>query len=120
MIDLESQVAAFQPQAARTAEQKSAEGTVEDATEASLSTDSRLFLMKQVGLNAAGPSTLFTSGPACGRIKRNTMWASVTLDFLSENRQLGRQAGLTPLRALNRFIQDVQGVAMRPCMWKNP
>lgn len=62
MIDLESQVAAFQLQAAQTKEQKSAKGTIDDTTEASLSPDSQHFLMKQVGLNTTGPSTLFTCG----------------------------------------------------------
>lgn len=69
MIDLESQVAVFQLQAARTKEQKSAKGTVEDATEASLSPHSQLLLMKREELKTTGPLTLFTSGLACGWIK---------------------------------------------------
>lgn len=56
MIDLESQVAAFQLQ-----EVKSAKGTVENATEARLPSDSKLFLVEQVVHNTTGPSTLFAS-----------------------------------------------------------
>lgn len=79
LIDLESQVAAFQLQAGLTKEQKSAGGTVEDATEAILLPGSQFFLMKQEELNTTGPSTLFTSGMACGWIKRNGMRVCVTL-----------------------------------------
>ena len=40
---------------------KSTKGTVEDAAEARLPSDSKLFLVEQVVHNTTGPSTLFAS-----------------------------------------------------------
>lgn len=95
MIDLESEVAAFQHQAAPSEAQESANRAVEDATEASLSPHAQLFLMKLLELHTTGTSTLFAFGLACGWIKGDEMQDSMPLDFLCMIRQLGRQAGLS-------------------------
>lgn len=65
--------------------------------------------MKQEELNTTGSSTQFTSGLACGWIKRNGILPFVTVDFLSVICRLGRQIEVTPLRVLKRFIQVVLG-----------
>lgn len=101
LIELESQVAGFQL-LGQTNKPKSAKGTIDDVTQASLSADSQCFLMKQVGINTTGPSALFTCDLACG-YKRNLDVGHP--DFLCHLPV--RASRLIPVRVVNRFEQDV-------------
>lgn len=48
--------------------------------------------MKQEELDTTGPVAVFTSGLACGWIKRDGTWASVASDVICSH---GQQSGLT-------------------------
>lgn len=99
------------PALGQTNKPKSAKGTIDDVTQASLSADSRCFLMKQVGINTTGSSALFTCDLACG-YKRNLDVGH--LDFLchlptewTDSYESGGQVGTDVLVSLVEHLEAV-------------